>query len=258
VRLRSAGEGSFETNSLVDRRVVLVLKQEVAHIAAGSTDPRPARSRARLLEAATTLLRSGGPSAVTIDAVTRGANVARATLYRHFPSANDLLAAAFNSLLPPAPMPPAEGSLRDRLIALVLAEAELIAEAPGMLTAMSWMALGGDLQQLPEPRRTQAASPALTTLRERIAQQYAAPFDAIFDSPEAAELGEIDRSRAIALLIGPLVLGRLSTLPDFDYRECARAAVDGFLYVQHNQRKAVNAARSGSAGASTRRQTPSQ
>lgn len=39
----------------------------------------------------------------------------------------------------------------------------------------------------------------------------------------------MDRSRAIALLIGPLVLGRLSTLPDFDYRECALAAVDGFL-----------------------------
>ncbi|EUA06646.1 bacterial regulatory s, tetR family protein [Mycobacterium xenopi 4042] len=88
---------------------------------------------------------------MTIEAVTRGANVARATLYRHFPSANDLLAAAFNSLLPAAPMPPAQGSLRERLIALVLAEAELIAEAPGMLTAMSWMALGGDLQQLPEP-----------------------------------------------------------------------------------------------------------
>ena len=45
-------------------------------------------------------------------------------------------------------------------------------------------------------------------------------------------MGEVDRSRAIALLIGPLVLGRLSTLPDFDYRECAHAAVDGFLHVQ--------------------------
>jgi hypothetical protein len=36
--------------------------------------------------AAAALLRSGGPSAVTIDAVTRAAHVARATLYRHFPS----------------------------------------------------------------------------------------------------------------------------------------------------------------------------
>ena len=187
---------------------------------------------------------------MTVDAVTRSANVARATLYRHFPSGNDLLAAAFNSLIPPAPMPPEQGSLRDRLIAVVLAQAESVAQAPATLTAMSWLTLGRDLAELPEPRHSQAAgSAAISTLRERIAQQYAAPFDAIFDSPEAAELGEVDRSRAIALLIGPLVLGRLSTLPDFDYRECARAAVDGFLYVQRGRGRAPTAASTESASA---------
>jgi AcrR family transcriptional regulator len=227
----------------------LLLNTEVVCIT-DKTDPRPARSRARLLEAATALLRSGGPSAVTVDAVTRAANVARATLYRHFPSGNDLLAAAFNSLIPPAPMPSEDGALRDRLITLVVAWGHSLADAPGMVTAMSWLALGPDLQQLPEARHTRTAdSPAISTLRERIAQQYAAPFDAIFDSPEAAELGDIDRTRAIALLIGPVVLGRLSTLPDFDYRECARAAVDGFLHVQRTQNKSLNAARSESAGA---------
>ena len=212
------------------------------------TDPRPARSRAGCSRPRPRCLRTGGPSAVTVDAVTRGANVARATLYRHFPSGNDLLAAAFGSLIPPAPMPTEEGTLRDRLIAVVLAFGQSIAEAPGMVMAMSWLALGRDLEQLPASRQTGTAdSPAISTLRERIAQQYAAPFDAIFDSPEAAELGDIDRSRAIALLIGPAVLGRLSTLPDFDYRECAQAAVDGFLHVQRAQ-KGVNA-RNESAGA---------
>ncbi len=202
-----------------------------------------------MLEAAAALLRSGGPSAVTVDAVTRTANVARATLYRHFPSGNDLLAAAFNSLIPPSPTPPAEGSVRDRLVAVVLAQAESVAQAPALMAAMSWLSMGRDLQELPEPRDSNSAdSPAITTLRERIAQQYAAPFDAIFDSPEAAELGEVDRSRAIALLIGPLVLGRLSTLPDFDYRECALAAVDGFLYIQRAHNRA-DAASVESAGA---------
>jgi AcrR family transcriptional regulator len=248
MRLLSA-TSKFETNSLVHRRTVLLLNAEVVYIT-DKTDPRPARSRARLLEAATALLRSGGPSAVTVDAVTRAANVARATLYRHFPSGNDLLAAAFNSLIPPAPMPSEDGSLRDRLITLVVAWGQSIAEAPGMVTAMSWLALGPDLEQLPEARQGRTAdSPAVSTLRERIAQQYAAPFDAVFDSPEAAELGEIDRTRAIALLIGPVVLGRLSTLPDFNYRECARAAVDGFLHVQRTQDTSLNAARSESAGA---------
>lgn len=147
-------------------------------------------------------------------------------------------------------MPCDTDPLRDRLIGVVLAFGQSISEAAGMLTAMSWLALGRDLEQLPESRRTRTAdSPAISTLRERIADQYAAPFDAIFDSPEAAELGEIDRPRAIALLIGPVVLGRLSTLPDFDYRECARAAVDGFLHVQRTQNQPLNEARNESAGA---------
>ena len=193
-------------------------------------DPRPALSRARLVDAATSLLRSGGPSAVTVDAVTRAANVARATMYRYFPSGNDLLAAAFHSLIPPAPMPPAEGSLADRLTALVLAWADSIADAPATLTAMTWLALGGEMERLPGAPRRPSDSAEMRTLRERVAQQYAEPFDAIFSSPQAvAELGEVDRGQAVALLLGPVVLGKISTLADFDYRKCARAAVDGFL-----------------------------
>lgn len=197
-------------------------------MATASSDPRPARSRARLLDAATALLRSGGPSAVTIDAVTRSANVARATLYRQFPSANDLLAAAFMSLIPPAPMPPTEGSLRERLIAIVSKWAESISEVPTMLTAMAWLSLGPDIGELPD--RHEVGSPQMRSLRERLAEQYSAPFDAIFDSPQAvAELKPVDRSMAFALLIGPLAFGRISTLADFDYQAVAVAAVDGFL-----------------------------
>lgn len=223
-------------------------------MAGGSTDPRPARSRAALLEAATTLLRSGGPSAVTIDAVTRTANVARATLYRHFSSANDLLAAAFVSLLQPAPMPPPEGELRDKLMAVVVGWADSIAEVPTTLAAMTWLASGPDLGPWAEVRGTGAVDSdgtAVATLRERIMALYTVPFDAIFDSPQAREeLVEVDRIGAIALLIGPLILGRLSTLADFDFRGCAEAAVDGFLAT--HARKAdggVSAARTGSAGA---------
>jgi AcrR family transcriptional regulator len=199
-------------------------------MAAVSSDPRPARSRARLLDAATALLRSGGPSAVTIDAVTRSANVARATLYRHFPSANDLVAAAFMRLIPPAPMPPEEGSLRERLTAIVSAWAESIAEVPTTLTAMAWLSLGPDMGRWPAERQPEAGSPEILSLRERIAEQYSAPFDVIFDGPQAAaELQPLDRTMAFALLIGPLAFGRISTLTDFDYQAVAIAAVDGFL-----------------------------
>ncbi len=84
----------------------------------------------------------------------------------------------------------------------------------------------------------------MRSLRERIAEQYSAPFDAIFDSPQAAaELGPVDRTTAFALLIGPLAFGRISTLAEFDYRTVAIAAVDGFL-----PRESASAS-SGSAGA---------
>mgnify|MGYP001806183973 CR=1 FL=1 len=211
------------------------------------SDPRPARSRARLLDAATALLRTGGPSAVTVDAVTRGANVARATLYRHFPSGNDLLAAAFHSLIPPAPMPPESGSLRERLVALMQAQADLIRDTPVLVTATYWLALGPDMEHLPG-REQGTDSPEVRTLRERVAEQYGAPFDAIFDSPDAQrELGDVDRAQAIMLLIGPLVVGRISTLADFDYRKCASAAVDGFLAVHRVGE--ITSASSESAGA---------
>ncbi|MEZ0339996.1 TetR/AcrR family transcriptional regulator [Mycobacterium sp. pV006] len=190
-----------------------------------SGDPRPARSRARLLEAATALLRTGGPGAVTIDAVTRQANVARATLYRHFPSGNDLVAAAFTSLIAPPPMPPETGTLRERLEAIVLGWADSIAEAPTTLTAMAWLSLGPDISDFPG-----AVGAQVSSLRERIVELYSAPFDTVFDSADAVEqLRPIDRSIALALLVGPLAFGRISTLTDFDYRAVAVAAVDSFL-----------------------------
>ena len=55
-------------------------------------DPRRIRSRNRLLDAAATLLSTGGVEAVTIDAVTKASKVARTTLYRHFQSSSHLLA----------------------------------------------------------------------------------------------------------------------------------------------------------------------
>ena len=124
-------------------------------------------------------------------------------------------------------MPPDEGSLGDRLTALVQAWAESMADAPAALSAISWLALGTGMDQLPTGRPARDSA-EVRTLRERVAQQYSAPFDAVFDSPQAkAELGDVDRAQAIALLLGPILLGKLSTLADFDYRDCARAAVQG-------------------------------
>ena len=116
-----------------------------------------------------------------------------------------------------------------------------------MVTAMTWMASGPDVGTYSEVQLQD--SDAVGTLRSRIIQLYAAPFDAILDGAQAAdELDEVDRMQTIALLIGPLIIGKLSTVADFDYRACAEAAVDGFLATRTRTR-GLSAPSTGSEGA---------
>jgi hypothetical protein len=89
-------------------------------------------------------------------------------------------------------------------------------------------------------------STEVQTLRQRVAEQYAAPFEAILRSPDAvAELGRVDRAEAAALLLGPIALAKLSTLPDVDYDRLAVLAVDGYLATH----RIATAGSTGSAGA---------
>ncbi|SDD14111.1 TetR/AcrR family transcriptional regulator [Rhodococcus tukisamuensis] len=188
-------------------------------------DPRKVRSRARLLDAATALLVKGGTEAVTIDAVTRAAKVARATLYRHFDSGTELLAAAFGRLVPPVAAEPEGGDLREQLVSLLTAQAKLIEEAPMQLTAMCWLGMGPGLGDHPD----HSDRPELRSLRRHIAEQYRLPFDRIFAGTPARELlGDMDRELALAQLVGPIVFTRLATLPPLGPDACERI-VDDFL-----------------------------
>ncbi|GAA0411204.1 TetR/AcrR family transcriptional regulator [Microbispora corallina] len=56
-----------------------------------STDPRAARTRAAILVAARSLLLDEGPAALTHQRVAQEAGVGRATVYRHWPQAEQLL-----------------------------------------------------------------------------------------------------------------------------------------------------------------------
>ena len=199
-------------------------------------DPRPARSRAKIVDAAATLVRDHGPAAVTVDAVTGAADVSRATFYRHFASTTELVAAAFAVVIPAAPTPPATGSVHERLTELVLSQARLFAEIPATTSVLAWLSLGVDLDAGSMDRVRGGDGAEMLTLRERVADRFLRPFDEVLSSPDAvALLGDVDRVAAVALLLGPLAMGRLSTLPSFDYETVARAAVDGFVAV-HSHR----------------------
>lgn len=194
----------------------------------GGRDPRPARSRSLLIEAATRLLADGGVDAVTIDAVTRLAGVSRATLYRHFGAGTELLAAAFERLIPPVPEVPASGTFRDRLLGLLIAQARLIEHAPLHVTVLAWLGMsqagaaigdeGGDDR------------PRLRALRRRIIEQYRSPFDAILggDDAPAALRDRTDYDVMLAQLAGPLIFNRLITEQPIDEAFCGWV-VDDFL-----------------------------
>src|SRR5271168_4157289 len=153
-------------------------------------DPRRLRSRVRLLDAATHLLSVGGIEAVTIDAVTTMSRVARTTLYRHFGSSTELLAATFERLLPPVTPPPATGSLRERLIELLSRQAELFEGTPIHLTTLAWVALGPIDAAAGNPR---SDGRSVSALRARVLDHFRVPFDQILQSHSArTELGEFD------------------------------------------------------------------
>lgn len=193
-------------------------------------DPRRTRSRNRLLDAAATLLSTGGVEAVTVDAVTKASKVARTTLYRHFQSSSHLLAATFERLLPQVTTPaPTSGSLRDQLIDLLSRQAALLNDAPLHITTLAWLSLGptGTKDDTDDPHTSGA-------LRARVVDQYRQPFDAILTNAKArAELGSIDCELAICQLVGPLVFARMTGLRTITRDDCT-TLIDDFLAV-HRQ-----------------------
>ena len=71
------------------------------------------RTRARIVEATVALHEEQGPEATTISAIAERAGVQRLTVYRHFPTERDLLAACSSSFVAEHPPPPL-GAIRAR------------------------------------------------------------------------------------------------------------------------------------------------
>lgn len=190
---------------------------------ADEIDPRRVRSRDRLLDAATELLVAGGIDAVTVDAVTRRSKVARTTLYRNFGNSAELLAAAFERLLPQIEPAPGKGSLRERLIELLKQKSALIEQLPLQWPLFAWLDTG------PTAPPADSTSPAVHSLRTRVAEHYRRPFDQVLNSAEArAELGELDPTFVAAQLMGPILFLRLTGIRPVTSADCERV-VDDFL-----------------------------
>lgn len=86
-------------------------------------DPRVLRSIDAVQAAALQLFVTGGPRAVTVDAVSESSGVAKTTIYRHWADRAHLLADTYRACLPVVSTPPAsldpEQALRDVVRQLV-------------------------------------------------------------------------------------------------------------------------------------------
>jgi AcrR family transcriptional regulator len=164
-----------------------------------STDPRVTRSKAKVIDAAVTLLTERGVAGTSVDAVVERSGVAKTTVYRHWPTRADLLLDAIDACIEP-PVAPDLGDLRTDLYALIggLCEA---------LSTTRWAAL------LPSLIDAAAREPEFAAIHRRFATTRTTPLHTVLR--RGIERGELppdtDTGLLADLLAGPVFYRRLVT-----------------------------------------------
>jgi AcrR family transcriptional regulator len=156
------------------------------------SDPRFQRSREAILRAARELLREHGPSAVTHNQIAELAGIGRATVYRHWPRTDQLLAEAMATVPMPFFAQPTS-PIRDWL-ALELAALARQLEHHDVLAVATTLAHTALWDEAMDARRAGFAEILSARLIDALA--------------EAVRLGELRRSvgaeTAAAAVIGPI------------------------------------------------------
>lgn len=181
-------------------------------------DPRVERTRAAVIEAASDLLVAEGPGAITHVNVAAAASVSRTTVYNHWPTREDLLRAAIESVgrVKPdesaltGPIRVDLGTLCEHLIITLIDDQR----AP-MIANMMERALH---------------DPTVVTVRDEFANLFERAFRVAFE--RAIERGElrpdIDVHRSLAGLVGSFLFARFMSSGGFD-RAYADSVLDDFV-----------------------------
>jgi len=160
-------------------------------------DPRIARTRTVVLDAAMELLSEQGYEGFTVDAVVARSGVAKTTIYRHWPTKLDLLVAAISCFGDRVPAPDT-GSLRDDLVAL-------LSHLADDLATEQWA------KSLPSIIERAEHDPELAEQHAALVRAKSAALREILERSKAR--GEvrkdIDIEVAFAALAGPLFFRRL-------------------------------------------------
>jgi TetR/AcrR family transcriptional regulator, regulator of autoinduction and epiphytic fitness len=186
------------------------------HDTLASVDPRIERTRRVVLEATLGLLAECGYGAVTIEAVAARSGVAKSTIYRHWPGKVELILDAFHELKPPI-APPAEGDVRETVIAVLENLARVAVES-------TWS------RCLPSLIDAAAHDPEARKLQGRISTEGRRSLvDLLSTGVERGQLPpDLDPELMAEALVGPILLRRLLSLPPFDPGD-VRALVDQLI-----------------------------
>lgn len=159
-----------------------------------STSPRAARSREKMLRAATDLLVEAGPRAVTVDAVAEASGVAKSTLYRHWSSRDEMLVDVVRCSVPQIAEPDLDGSFEEALRAFLAVAATTLADPEWSRIVPALMSLRATMPELAEVVETDRSSKSeiLARILDLGAREGAVP--------PGLDPQHVDR-----LLFGPLV-----------------------------------------------------
>lgn len=167
------------------------------------TDPRVARSRAAVLATAVDIVVERGPAALTIEAVVARSGVARSTIYRHWPTRDELLVDVFRFGAPSPSRPDASLPFTDAMQVFLHDLVEQLSEP-------KWARI------LPALLALKAYEPTLAAIDDHLESEQAAVSGDLFDRGISEGLLEptIDRRQATAQLIGPLLFALIIGRPE--------------------------------------------
>jgi len=162
-----------------------------------SVDPRVARTRAAVLGAAIDLLAERGYAGFSVEGVVERTGVAKTTLYRHWPTRDDLLAAVIGQLGGTRQLPDT-GSVRQDLL-------DFFARRVQAARIPQWE------RCMPALVEAAARHPELAEMVARLTDQALSQVETLIR--RGIERGEIRRDLspqlAASALMGPLVFRRL-------------------------------------------------
>ncbi|WP_103379677.1 TetR/AcrR family transcriptional regulator [Pseudonocardia dioxanivorans] len=180
-------------------------------------DPRVERTRSVVMQTATDLLVEGGPGALTMDAVALRSGVAKTTIYRHWKSRDDLLAAVIETAIPRLPEPDPEADVETSLRAAMRYSVDTLrhTEWARMLPAFIMLSQHETEIRAISERMEWQHNNVLAKLVRQAAE-------------EGLVEGDVDVDEAIAHLQGPLMIAHLANLLPID-DQLADSLVDRFL-----------------------------